>query len=70
MVHEEVKTTDQVQEGRQKANDRLEKPPDASTVRNASGVDKQAALDAFTDKYASMGDLIAIKPNPTNRSEL
>ncbi|MDZ4832580.1 MAG: hypothetical protein SGJ27_02145 [Candidatus Melainabacteria bacterium] len=59
-MSDQAKTRDQVKETDQKGNDRLEKPPDAIQIRNATPEQRDAALDAFTNKFDSMSDLLAI----------
>jgi hypothetical protein len=56
-VPDQVKTTDQVKEATQKANDRLEKPPDGPEVRNASKEQLADALDRNPNKTKGMTEL-------------
>lgn len=62
---QKFKPTDRQHEGGEEKNTRLEKAPDANAVRNASGSDRQTALDAFTDKYRSVTDLRSIPEGAT-----
>lgn len=56
-MSDQVKTTDQVKEATQKANNRLEKPPDGPEVRNASKEQLADALDRNPNRTKGMTEL-------------
>ncbi len=84
-MSDKVKPSEHVKEGGQKANDRLEKPPDASTVRNASkeqmddalgqnpiitkGMTELAYKDGFVDSPDKRSMELLIAINPQTGKE-
>lgn len=55
-MSDQVKTTDQVKEG-EKSGNRLEKAPDAQSVRNASGEEKDRALNSNPNRTRGVTEL-------------